>query len=495
MSQKIICLLIIAALLLSIVPVIAPAGPQPASSTSVSSGGGGGGSSLTLDRFKNYLERWEKEDPIKYDLVKKLLYKEPWTKINYSVPRVNIVYNRSRLNITRNDEVKIIAYVENPNSEEIRRALYLRLESKEPDETDFKPIGLRQIVQVNEYSTSGKTNYTAIDFPDSTSFHYLKRVGKVELRISVSDGKYKYTSQDCGSNPDKGYFSLLSLNVGNIPPLINNSTMRVTPNATWDGFVEYRASLNGTKWGFATSDSKRSTINATLHIYDKNDGIERLNLSKTFPEGDEIIFNSKDASFFTEKDAGKNFTYRISVSDGIIGGINTTWSDIGEGPRLKRTAKIIVIEPAGNDTEDSSNSWWHKYSFSIKVKSKDPDVKNVQVTLYTDTPDHQEQKVDSPENPETLPVNTDNYTTFEFNDMKPFDVMDCNKNFSYYFTYDVEDANGNRQTDLVDGGRISAKAISYAFESFSGLGNLLLILLFSLGSGVLIEKIFFRRGG
>ena len=79
MGQKAICLLIIAALLLSIVPAVAPAGPQPAStSSSGSSGGGGGGSSgsrLSLESFTNYLVSWQKENPAKYKYMIQLLSK------------------------------------------------------------------------------------------------------------------------------------------------------------------------------------------------------------------------------------------------------------------------------------------------------------------------------------------------------------------------------------------------------------------------------------
>lgn len=490
MNRKLICVLVVLAMLVSVGTVVAPK-PDPGPDNG--GGGGGGGSSLNVDKFKNYLERWQKDDPVKYEYIKKLLYKEPWTTDKYVPPRVNIMYNASRLNITRNNEVKIGAYIENPNSEEIRRVLYLSLEAKEPGNSYYKPIGLRQIVQVNDYVTQNKKNFTSIIFPEPTSFHYLKQVGKVYLRINVSDGKYKRTSENSGSNPGEGYFSLLTLNVENIPPQINNSTMSVTANSTWDGFIEYRASLNTTGWQSIASSTKSSTINATLHIYDENGSVEMLNLPKTFPEGDEIVFNTKDAQFFTEEDAGKNFTYRISVSDGILGGPNTTISALGKGPRLKRTAKIIVSGPTGNDAEDSTNSWWHSYSFSINVKARDPDIKYVAVTLLTSTPNHPGQTVNSPGNPLKLAVNTENETTFKFNDVKPFDVSDCGKNYSYYFAYDIEDMNGNRQSEMVEGGRISAKAIAYTFVSPSGAGNLFLILLASLGIGILIERTIFRR--
>jgi len=491
MNLKLICIFVVLSMLVSVGTVVAP---EPTPGPSNDGGGGGGGSSLNLEKFKNYLERWQKESPDKFEYIKKLLYKEPWTSEEYIPPRVNVIYNASKLNISRNDEVKIGAYIENPNSIEIRRVLYLSLEAKGPQEAAFKPIGMRQIIQVNDYETSGKTNFTSIEFPETTSFHYLKKVGKVELRISVSDGKYKYTSQQSGSNSAKGYFDLLSLNVYNIPPQINNSTLIVTPNSTWDGFIEYRAELNSTGWKLADSDGKKSTINATLHIYDENGSVERLSsLFKTFPEGDDIVFNTKDAQFFTEEDAGNNFTYRISVSDGILGGANTTWSALGKGPRLKRTAKIIVSEPQSKDIEDTSNSWWHKYSFSINVKARDPDIRYVEVTLLTSTPDHLGRTVNSPLNPMKLAVNTENETTFVFNNVKPFDVLDCGKNYSYYFAYDVEDLNGNRQSEMIDGGQISAKAIAYSFASLPGVGNLLLLLLASLGIGVLIERIIFRR--
>ncbi len=492
MNRILICILVIFALLLSVQNVVGPA-TQSAGSSGGSGGGGGGGSSLSMEKFKNYLESWQKNDPIKYDYIKKLLYKEPWTNDKYVPPRVNIIYNASRLNITRNDAVEIGAYIENPNSEEIRRVLYLSLEAKVPGSYAFKPIGIRQIVQVNDYETQNKKNFTSILFPEPTSFHYLKQVGKVDLRINVSDGKYKGTSELSGSNPGKGYFGLLTLNINNIPPQINNSTMSVTANSTWDGFIQYSTSLNATGWQSMASDTKSSTINATLHIYDENGTVEKLNMSKIFPEGDEIIFNTKDAQFFTEEDAGKNFTYRISVNDGVLGGPNTTISALENGPRLKRTAKIIVSGPTGNDAEDSTNSWWHKYSFSINVKAKDPDIKYVAVTLLTSTPNHPGQTVNSPGNPLKLAVNTENETTFKFNDIKPFDASDCGMNYSYCFAYDVEDTNGNRQSEMFDGGRISAKAIAYQFASLPGVGNLLLLLLASLGIGVLIERIIFRR--
>jgi len=489
MNHKLSCILIVIALLLSVQSVVGPA-TKPAGASS--GGGGGGGSSLSVDSFKNHLESWQKNSPEKFEYIKTLLAKEPWTKEKYERPRVNIFYNASRLNITRNDEVRIAAYVENPNPVEIRRALYLGLEAKEPGEAAFKPIGMRQIVQVNDYETQGKINYTSIEFPEPTSFHYMKRVGRIDLRINVSDGKYKYTSLNCNSNPSKGYFSLLSLNVTNIPPQINNSTMRVTANSTWDGFVEYRAALNDTGWQVAASDKDRGTINATLHIYDENGSVEKLNISKVFPEGDDIVFSTKDAPFFTEEDAGKNFTYRISVSDGILGGANTSWSSLGTGPRLKRTAKIVVIDPRGGDAEDASNSWWHRYSFSIKVKSRDPDVKYAEVSLFTNTPDHPGKASGGPLR---LAINTENFTAFEFNDVLPFDVTDCGKNFSYYFTYDTEDMNGNRQSEIIDGGRISPKAIFYPLESFQGLGNLFLLVLGSLATGIIAERSIFRRGG
>jgi hypothetical protein len=113
--------------------------------------------------------------------------------------------------------------------------------------------------------------------------------------------------------------------------------------------------------------------------------------------------------------------------------------------------------------------------------------------LITSTPTHPGRTVNSPGNPMKLAVNTEDETTFIFNDVKPFDVLDCGKNYSYCFAYDTEDMNGNRQYELVDGGQISPKAISYPFESLPGVGNLLLLLLSCLAMGVLIERSLFRR--
>jgi len=55
--------------------------------------------------------------------------------------------------------------------------------------------------------------------------------------------------------------------------------------------------------------------------------------------------------------------------------------------------------------------------------------------------------------------------------------------------------NGNRQSEIIDGGRISPKAIFYPLESFQGLGNLFLLVLGSLATGIIAERSIFRRGG
>ena len=453
---------------------------------------------ITVEKILKAVQDGKTQKPAVYEDLRKLLHIDILKPINYIAPYVWVYDDNKYRNVSREDRINISALVRNDNNLELRRTIILTLEIKEPGEKDFKPFNTEpQKIFMNEYGEQYNTSERT--FPELTSFRYLKKVGNVTIRIKAEDGLATYYSSDSGYHAYKGYYLRpeLVFNVHNVPPQINNSTMSVTPSATWDGFIEYRASLNRTERNLVSSGKEQNTINATLYIYNDSNGREKFHISKDFPEGDDIYFSTKDASFFTDKDAGKNFTYRFSVCDGILSGTNTTWSENGTGPCLKKSAKIIVMvpQPNGKDAEDTSNDWWHKYKFTVMVKSKDPEVKNVQMTLRTDTPSHPGHVVDSPNNPQTRSVTTNNYTIFEFTDMKPFDVRDCNQTYKYYFEYDTEDEKSNRQTDPEVGGTINARVLYYSFDSFEGIGNLLLLLLVSLAIGILIELSVFRRGG
>jgi hypothetical protein len=500
MSYKIFCLLVIAFLLISVVPVIAPPGPQPSSPSGPTGSSSSSSSRLPdLDSFIIQVQSWKDYQKDKFEVLQKMLYKPAYTSVNYTTPDVWLNWTSNRT-INRTDSIKIEAIIQDLNPKEIRRAQYLTLEIQEPGESKFKPVANAavQIIQKNDYIADGNT--TRRVFPEVNSLRFLKRVGEVKFRVSWTDGEYPLNSSREGEYSGLGYhyFPVLVLKVKNIPPRINNSTMNVYPNpARWDGFMTYSASFEkrGQVQSASHDGNGEEEINTTIHVYDEISTTEIFTQTERFRGNDVVIFSTRNQKIFNENDAGKNFTYRFSCTDNIKGGPNTTWSELKPGPSLKRSAKIIVAQPSGQDAEDQNNYWWHKYHFSVNVKAKDPDIKDVQVTLRTNTPDHPGQIVASPNNPLKLAVTADDYTTFEFKDVTPFNVLDCGKNYSYYFEYNVEDEMGNRTTDLINGGMINGRVLYYTFISFEVVGNLLALLIASLLIGVLLERSIFRKGG
>jgi len=453
------------------------------SGTGDSGGGGGGGSKkLTADSFKKYLEDWQNRQPDKYEEIRDLLYKEPYTTENYVAPSVWVYYDpESNRTVSRSDEIEIGAYVQNENPIEIRRALYLYLEAKGPGDEEFKPAKAeRQIIQVNEYTDK---NNTIRMFPDISSLGYIKGEGEVQFRVGISDGTKRdggwYTT-DMPDYPRSGYYGVLDLSVYNNPPEINNSALSVVPKLVrWDDYVEYRARL---------MDEDRDTVNVTLHIY-KNE--TELNFTKLLPaEADEsdISFNTRDYNIFEEADAGKNFTYRYSCDDGI----NTTWSEVGYGPSLKRTAEIEIVSKPKMNTKDPKNYWWQEYTFALDVKSKNPEGGSLTVSLYTYTPENYGKMWSESL---TKHVCDDNVTTFTFEGVTPFNVLDRDQTFSYNFSYDMADEKGNYGNDLSEGGKINPKLVKYEIYSGVILANMLLLLGFALAAGIVLERKFGRGKG
>jgi hypothetical protein len=466
-------------------------------------GGGGGSKKLTVDAFKRYLEDWQERQPDKYEEIRDLLYKEPYTTENYVSPSVWVYYEpKNNKTVYRSDEIEIGAYVQNENPIEIRRALYLYLEVKGPKDEAFKPAKAeRQIIQVNEYS---ENNNSIRIFPDISSLGYMKDEGEVQFRIGISDGTKRdggwYTT-DMPDYPKSGYYGVLDLYVYNNPPAINNSTMRVSPDPVmWNDLVTYKADL---------TDRDLDEVNVTLYIY-RNESINDSTTSNhannnVSAQNDEAIFctskffpaNEKERTvtfsiqgsdvFDKDKDPGKNFTYKISSNDSI----NSTWSLMARGPQLKEISGITV-EPGLLECEDNNYFWWNKYTFTIKVRSLTPYEKMVTVGMFTKTAEDKEAK--QPCEPMTLQVTKDNDTIFRFRDVRPFDVTDADQSFSYYFTYDVPDQHGDEITEITEGSKsINPKVMRYPMLSLVTLSNLALIFLISLIGGILMEQKLFRR--
>ena len=80
-----------------------------------------------------------------------------------------------------------------------------------------------------------------------------------------------------------------------------------------------------------------------------------------------------------------------------------------------------------------------------------------------------------------------------FKDMHPFNVADANQTFSYYFRYSAPDQDSRSQSNTKIGPMvINAKLIRYDTISGLGLGNVLIILIFALLVGTLVERRFYR---
>lgn len=452
---------------------------------------GGGSRSPDIENFIRQVESWKNNYPDRFDYLKTLLFKENFTTTKYLPPGVWLYYPSKNKTVSRTDPIEIGALVVNTNPIEIRRVLYLTLEIQEPGETTFKPAGAAtQIIQVNEYDDRELTSLRI--FPDFSSFDYLRRVGPVRLRVNVTDGQYSYDSGIQMSDPEKGYYNELLLNIYNIPPMINNTTMSVSPGtAKWDDYIQYTASLEdqGKGQNKATIAGKEEhPLQVTLHIYNGSD--ETFNITKPFLPKDTISFSTKDANIFKENDAGRNFTYRYSCTDGIIGGNNTTWTSLGLGPDVRPNPKIRVTG-FNASAEDNNYYWWQGYNFGLRANSQSTEPVNLRVDLYTSTPAHPGKRVAS----QTVIVPTNNSIDITFNDMKPFDVADANENFSYYFRYSVPDQSGKTQSDSMIGFRaINSKLIKYELSSPEILyGNFLPLLVLTILGGAWIEGSIFRR--
>ena len=281
------------------------------------------------------------------------------------------------------------------------------------------------------------------------------------------------------------------MKVYNVPPQINNSTMEVSPNpARWDDFIQYTASLEDDHTStplVSSADKGQQNINqVTLHIL-LND-TEINNITKPFLVGDPIIFSTKDKGIFDESDAGKNFSYRYSCTDGVIGGENTTWSEVMSGPVLRPISKIRVSNPMIRPESDNYY-WWQKYTFGLGMKSQNNEGDTVTVTLYTDTPSSPKKPVSS----QSEHISGSNYTDILFEDIEPFNVADRNQPFHYYFTYTSPDQYGKYESTWFDGPKqINSKLISYELASIQAVGNLLAIVIVAILAGIFVERRFYR---
>jgi hypothetical protein len=465
----------------------------PVTSGKTSASSSGSSRAPDIENFIRQVESWKNNYNDRFEYLQKLLYKPAWTNTSYIPPDVWLYYPLSDNNtINRTDEIKVEAIIQNTNPIEIRRALFLSLEIMEPGESSFKPAEAGvQIIQVNEYDENEKTSRRV--FPEISSFKFLKRVGEVKLRVSWTDGEYKLYSSRENSFPDFGYYPELAFNIKNIPPKINNSTLKVDPMlAKWDDYIQYTASFGDTGKALdigAIADKEKNPEQVTLHIYNRSNEI--FNITKPFLQADAISFSTKDANIFKEKDAGKNFTYRYSCTDNIMGGNNTTWTELADGPHIRPNPKIKVTD-LNASCEDQNYYWWQNYNFGLKIKSRSAEPINVIVDLYLDSSNHPGKRVSS----QSVVVPGNDSIDVIFKDVKPFDVADVNQTFRYYFGYSAPDQDGKRQSNSLSSPRaINSKLVRYEIYSWEIILNILLIVGVSMASGILLERRILKKGG
>ncbi len=479
MSQKAICLLIIAALLLSIVPVIAPAGPQPASSTSASSGGNGGGGGhkqTTIDDLISAVKMAKDEKNMKYEQLRDMLYKEPTTKGNYSRPVVYMYFDENRTNITRTTPIKIMSYIKDTNPQDsMRRVLWLYLQEKKPGERSYEQISNNpQIIGQNDYelhNNKGNYNYTVVIWPEIGDFKDLKTVGEVRFMVNASDGRNKWTTTQEGIIEEKPFFSELVLNIINTPPTLENvSLTTLSPEPRFNEPIKYVASI---------VDNESDPVTVTLHILDLNH-TERINATENARAGEDIGFVAGDYGFFSKDDSGKNFTYYYTISDGI----NTTNTSYFNGPNLRKSITIYVDDPKVSG--EKNQYWWQNYNFSIGMRNQESGNAKVRVSLETYTPAHQWKPAASND----WDISSQG-TTVWYN-IRPFLVEDANQSFKYRFIYDEVDQHSSNSKEGVGDGKINEKLVKYEMFSLSALINWLALLFIAMVSAVLVERRFYR---
>jgi hypothetical protein len=434
MNKKLICILVIFCMLLSVQNVVGPA-TTPGGSSGGSGGGGGGGSKqVDIDRLLKAVEDGKKNKPEEFEKLKTLLWKDPITNESYTNPTVLMYYEGNNTTVSRTEHVEIITVVKNNNLPEMRRMLDLYLEAKEPGSDEYRKVNfLPNKIQANEYSE--KTNQTQRVWNDIPSFAYLKKIGEVRLRVNASDGVNKWSSATYkGVKPPR--YGELVFNVTNSLPMMSDFNITPAGLVRYNDAIEYKANIE---------DEDGDMLNVTLHILDENENEIRNETVNTKPGP--VSFKANEYGFFTEDDAGKNFTYYYSYDDSI----NSTARDPQEplsGPSLRKGAKLAV-DRLGFVSASENYYWWERYGFSVRAKNLNPEEYDVTFTLFARTEGVEWTTVET----RTEKVGPNPVTVY-FNQTKPFQVTDANKTFSYRIKYSEYDQIGRdsieRQGEVIN---------------------------------------------
>jgi len=424
--------------------------------------GGGGRRTVDFDNLIKTLQDAKNKKPAKFEELQKLLYIKPFTTEEYDANLTMGLGVIGNTTLNRNDNIKIYAYLENPNPIEIRRAEYLFLEALEPGEKSFRQVNsVPQIIQVNEYVDSGNNiNSTTRIFPELTSFSYLKVPGQILLRLKASDGVYELYSNN------------KTLNITNNPPNLSGFVIEAPSKPRYNDPIAYGANV---------TDSDGDMVNITLHVLDDRDN-EKKNVTQLVKAGARAVFSANEYGFFNKGDAGKNFTYYYTYGDGV---------DLNEtkrltGPDLRKSVTLYVEPKPLVVPEDENQYWWQNYNFSVNMKNQDPGIARVSVSLFTDTEAHPWKIVD------TKDVDVGQEMNQVYFNVKPFDVLDIGKNFSFKLKYSEFDQDQKDFVEMTWPKAINQKLVKYDLASFPIVLNLCAIISAAILLGIFFERRFYR---
>ena len=120
------------------------------------------------------------------------------------------------------------------------------------------------------------------------------------------------------------------------------------------------------------------------------------------------------------------------------------------------------------------------------MKNQESEEAAVQVSLFTDTKDHPGKAAASQQ-----VILTQQPQKVHFN-IKPFDVLDANQTFNFWFQYSEMDQNNQDHIDKEWIKPLNAKLVRYELISGLGLGNILALLMIALLISILMERRFYR---
>ena len=467
MNKKLICLLVIFCMMLSVQNVVGPETTSSGSSGGSGGGGGGGSKQVDIDRLLKAVEDGKKNKPEKFEELKTLLWKDPITSENYTLPTVLLYYGGNNTTVRRTEKVEIITVIKNNNLPEMRRMLDLYLEAKEPGSSEYRQVNLfPNKIQANEYNA--KTNITQRIWNDLPSFAYLKQIGEVRLRVNASDGVNKWSTASY-KDLEPPFYSELVFNVTNSLPRM--SEFNVTPGGLvrYNDPIEYKARIE---------DEDGDLLNVTLHILDENGNEVRNETISTMPGP--VSFKANEYGFFKEDYAGKNFTYYYTYDDSI----NSTARDPEEplsGPNLRKGAKLDV-DRLGFSSASENYYWWDRYGFSVRAKNLNQEEYDVAFTLFTRTEDGEWTTVES----KTEKIGLDPVVV-SFNQTKPFQVTDAGKVFYYRIRYSEYDQSGRDSIER-QGELLNSKIVPYRIYDGIMVLNLFLMLAVVALLGLFMER-------